>query len=194
MLAAGDDLTRRWYVVRTIQHREARARDAIRAIRSARVEVYLPVERRELRDGAISAVALFPCYIFVRLPRLCDQWREVLTARYVRAVLGGHDRMLFLADVVIERVRAQEIGGFIELNESRAVTRVFEDRQHQFNYEFSAGEKVTVRRGPLAGLDAIVAKDVRGGRTAVMLKLLDESQRLARMVTLGAGDVARSSV
>jgi transcriptional antiterminator RfaH len=148
-----------WYAVQVKRHAEARV---VRWLAYKTIPTFLPF--LEASPGAGNGrrprlEPLFPGYLFVGLenPLTPYQWEAVRWAPGVQRVLGVAEDPVPVPDEVI--VRIQE--------------RV---REHGFvrqRARFHHGLRVTIRSGPLRGLEAVFDRPMsRAGRVRVLLELL----------------------
>jgi transcriptional antiterminator RfaH len=107
--------TRRWYVVQTHAHAEARAAEHLQRQGFA---TYLPryrKRRRHARRLDTVAAPLFPRYLFVAVDLAAQRWRAIQsTIGVARLVCNGSDPAP-LPDAVIAELRGQEEAGFVRL-------------------------------------------------------------------------------
>ena len=161
-----NDGAAKWFVVRTNQRQEKLAAAALGA---DHVEAYLPMIVRETRAGAVGA-PMFPSYLFIRLTPVNDRWRKVFTARGVRSVLTTAGRLGFMADRVVDAIRAREDRGFV---------RMALDEKPVHN--FVRGQLVTVRKGPFAALPGVFQEPIDSRRCTILFQLVGESVRVAKV-------------
>ncbi len=162
---------RRWFAVRT----KARAEGvAAGQLRQRGVEVFAPeleLRRVRVRFGQDRAFVepLFPGYLFARLDLGRDCFRVRWTPGVRSLVQFGENGPAVLPEEAIELLRTRAGGG------ERITARD----------PFLQGVRVTVSRGPLAGLLAVVERPMRAsGRVQILLELLQRQTRVELDVSL----------
>jgi transcription antitermination factor NusG len=158
----------KWFAVYTTCRHEKRV--ALH-FEQREIEHFLPlyIARRKWRDGSKVALELplFPCYIFVRIPRL-DRAR-VLSVPGAHAVVGGTGgEPAPLADSEIDSLRQGVQLGAIEPHTLLTV-----------------GEPVRIRSGAFAGMTGIVSRKKSGFRVVLTLQQIMQSVA----VEIGEDDV-----
>lgn len=152
-----------WYAVQVKRCSEDRTAHLLR-IRS--VATFLPLIEAVRRCGCAGTVArlepLFPGYLFVQMAPVDvspEAWHAVRWAPGVRRVLGADGDPVAVPDAVIDAIRERVRDlGFV-----RPGAR------------FAAGDRVRMRRGPFAGLEAVFERPMsRRGRVLVLLELLGQ--------------------
>lgn len=144
-----------WIVLRTHPNCE---KMAIRHIENQGFTPYQPLipERKKIR-GRLHMIPtpLFPNYIFVQL---IERGWYVLKSTYgVSSIVGGTSSPSILRGCVVDDLRRREKNGLIQLPQQR---------------HFAVGDKVTIRRGLLAGQQALVERMPARERQRVLLALL----------------------
>jgi transcriptional antiterminator RfaH len=155
-----------WYAVQAKRHHEARV---VRRLEEKAVPAFLPfieVIRRYRTRRRVRLEPLFPGYLFVRLrPVLQDpaQWQAVQWAPGVRAILGCDGAPMPVPDQVIEAIKARVEGlGFVRPP-----------------LPFARDTRVVIRRGPLAGLEAVFERQLSGsGRVQLLMQFLGQQRRV----------------
>jgi len=130
-----------------------------RLFQEASFDFYLP---RCLEGESVRA--FFPGYAFLRFdhPR---HYKLVRYTRGVKMVVGSEAGPVPLPDAVIEEIRAREIGGFIEIPDSRTVP--------------APGDEIEVTEGPLKGLRGVFNRELSGHeRVLVLLNYVSYQGRL----------------
>jgi transcriptional antiterminator RfaH len=155
-----------WYAVHAKSHNEARV---LRYLTQKAVSAFLPfieVIRRYRYRCVRRLEPLFPGYLFVQMERMgCnpDRWHTVRWAPGVKAILGTGDAPIPLPDTVIDAIktRMQDLG-FVRPA-----------------LGFDPNARVLIKRGPLAGLEAIFEKPLsRSRRVRVLMDLLGQQRRV----------------
>jgi transcription antitermination factor NusG len=150
------------------QLEHSRVHLALHCLRLAGYDTYAP----RLRTYRIShgrriegRPLLFPSYVFVAI---VAQWYAARWAPgVVRLLMTGDTMPARVPDAVIAEIKARERNGVVALPALRP------------------GDRVTVTRGPLRGLEGLYAGQAPHERVAVLLALLGGQQR----VTLPRDDV-----
>lgn len=159
----------RWYVVHTRPHAEMKA--------SAHLQrqdfgVYLPrfmKPRRHARRVDMTAVPLFPRYLFVSVDMTSQRWLSIQSTVGVSTIVRDGDRPAPVPDRVIEALKAQEDNdGFIRLGTAP---------------RFAAGDKVRVVGGAFDDYLGLYEGMSGEARVAILLELLGRKVR----VVLGSG-------
>jgi transcriptional antiterminator RfaH len=153
----------RWYVVRTLPHREGKARMQLEA---QGFRTFLPRHTRTVRHARrltkVSA-PFFPRYLFVALDLDRDPWRSVNGTFGVASLLMVNGRPMAVPVGVVESLAAQcGADGNLSLEESIAI-----------------GQRVRILEGPFAELVGQLARFDAGGRVQVLLRLLGGEVRVA---------------
>ena len=152
-----------WYVVHTKPRQEQRA---LANLAQQGYSCYLPLLTIEkLRLGALTLVQepLFARYLFIRL----DASHSGKSWGPIRSTLGVSCLVSFGSEPA--RVGA-------ELIES---LRLHEDRLHeQPNRLFHQGDRVQIKDGPFAGLEAIYQMDDGERRAMVLIEILSKPSQL----------------
>lgn len=134
-----------WYALRTRSNYERRVADALLAYG---IEKYLPTYSETMhwaRRMKVTVHALFPGYLFARFERFAGA-AAVLSITGVIAILGNNE---------LSSISGDEIANLRRVAESPApIARC----------PYVAGAKVTVARGPFAGVSGIVRR-VKGETT-----------------------------
>lgn len=156
MLAAAgmDRPERRWFVLRIGAGRDRAAAEALAA---AQVETWLPVVivvpmRRGGMKGKRETVERLALqgFVFARVEPTVDAWAGLATAPGFAGMLGCDGLPLAIRDEAVDLFR-RYLG-----NDPKAVATV--------TNAIKAGDRASVRQGPLRGFDGLVASvdDVRG--------------------------------
>jgi len=162
-----DSLQLRWYAAYTCANHEKRVRDQLE---QRSVESFLPVYEtvRRWKDRRMHLqLPLFPGYVFVRMA-LGDRLRVLQVPSVVRLV-GFDGHLSALPDEEIEGLKRGLAGGVLA-------------EPHPF---LSAGRRVRVKAGPLAGVEGIVIRRKNRLRLVISLELIQR----AAMVEVDAADL-----
>jgi transcriptional antiterminator RfaH len=142
-----------WYCVRSRREKEHLAATHVRMLGD--IDVFCPKIRSRVlsqRGWTVVTEALFPGYFFAYFP-LEKMLARVLSAPGVMSVLRVDDRYPEMGHDVINDLRRElETGG----RRGLAPTLV-------------PGERIKLRQGPLAGLEAMVTQILPGGERAKLL-------------------------
>jgi transcriptional antiterminator RfaH len=157
----------RWYAVRTHAHRE---RFAAENLRRQGFEVFLPVEIRTVRHARqfrTVQAAFFPGYLFVSFDVKRDTWRRVTgTMGVSQLVMAAGLPVALPRDIVPAMRSVADDTGALRLE------------------TVAAGQHLSIKTGPFAGLAGELASragpqrvkvllDILGKRTAVALNAAD---------------------
>ena len=157
----GADTHPAWYVARTKPRAEA---FAAANLRSKAIEVFFPrLAPRFAHSTAHAAEPLFPGYLFARLS-LVRQFHVASWTPGVAHLLSGADGApAALDDTVVESLRGRTHDGDVLVPQPA----------------FRAGDSVTIRTGPFAGLLAIIDRPCSGaGRIQILLEVLRRQTRV----------------
>ena len=166
-----------WYAIYTQTSRERMARDQIRQLD---IEAFLPSYTRLSRWGVRGDVVkveapLFPGYMFARFDAASDLGL-VKRAGGVSQVIGPGSRPLRVGDEIVETLRRA-------CQNSSLVSPVP-------YVPFREGERITVSRGPFAGLSGVVDRRTKS-RTRIVVTI--EILQRACAVEVGADELLRAS-
>lgn len=152
----------RWYLLRTKPRKETVVE---KRIGDLGLEVFLPWLRSRRRIGSKYQwvlAPLFPGYLFCRL----DLMLSGKAARYapgVKDFVKFGSRIAQVEETVIRSLLDRCPGGVAEMRPR----------------PYRPGERVLIREGPFAGLEAIFEREMVGsGRIAILLELLGRQTRL----------------
>src|ERR1700682_3249681 len=166
-LSSTDSAQLRWYAAYTCANHEKSVRVQLE---ERSVESFLPVYEtvRRWKDRRMHLqLPLFPGYVFVRMA-LDDRLRVLQVPSVVRLVgFSGH--MSALPDEEIEGLKKGLAGGVLA-------------EPHPL---LSAGRRVRVKAGPLAGVEGIVIRRKNRLRLVISLELIQR----AAMVEVDAADL-----
>lgn len=162
-----------WYAVHAKNHHETRVADRLR---EKVVPAFLPlieVTRRWRSRRVVRLEPLFPGYLFVHLGEMADDlshWHDVQWTPGVKSILGTEGEPMPVPDPVVETIKARVAPlGFVRPGP-----------------RFEPNARVVVRRGPLAGLEAVFECQLSAsGRVQLLMQLLGQQ----RKVQLDALDV-----
>jgi transcriptional antiterminator RfaH len=155
-----------WYAVQAKSHNEARV---LHHLARRTIPAFLPLIEviRRYPSRRISRLEpLFPGYLFVQLESMdCNPscWNTVRWTPGVKSILGTEDAPVPVPDPVIDAIQ----------------TRVRDLGFVRPGLRFKPNDRVLIRRGPLAGLEAIFDEPLsRYGRVRVLLGLLGQERRV----------------
>jgi len=155
-----------WYVVRSKDRSESRV---VRELARKAVATFLPlteITRRFRGRRRSNLEPLFPGYLFVRLESIAGNpgvWDAVRWTPGVRAILGGDGIPDPVPDHVVEAIqeRVRDLG-FVRPK-----------------LDFASRDRVIIRHGPFAGLEAVFDRGLSpSGRVQVLMKLLGRESRV----------------
>jgi transcription antitermination factor NusG len=130
-----------WFAVYTTARHE---KVVARHFQQREIEYYLPLYRSDRRwsDGSrvTLELPLFPCYIFVHIPR-CERVRVLEVPGVLTIVAGTAGEPAALPDAAIEAMRS----GFAE-------------RRAEPHPLLTVGQRARIRSGALAGMEGVVVR------------------------------------
>jgi transcriptional antiterminator RfaH len=157
---AGD--IRRWYVVNTKRHQEARAE---LNLRRQGFRVWLPRFRKACRRARkldTVIVPLFPSYMFVRLDSEAERWRSINSTLGVVRLLCNGDIPQAVPDGLIDDIMQRcDANGLVEPSPRR----------------FAVGQALRVVAGPFADLQGICEGMSGRDRVILLLSILGREVR-----------------
>ena len=156
-------LDRRWYVVQTHPHAEAKADSHLKR---QEFETYFPrylKRRRHARRIETVAAPLFPRYLFVAFDAAAQRWQCIRSTIGVATLVRSGDQPAEVPKAVIEALRDREVNGIVAL-----------DRRPRF----APGDRVRVVDGAFANCVAIFEGMSDSARVAVLLELLGRKVRV----------------
>ena len=147
-----------WFAVYTTCRHEKRVSQHLT---QREIDHFLPIyiDQRKWRDGSkvTLELPLFPCYLFVRVPR--NERSRVLSVPSVLAIVGGTGREPApLPDAAIE-----------------ALQRGVAQRTVSPHPLLTAGQQVRIRSGAFGGMTGIVARRKGGFRVVLTLQQIMQS-------------------
>lgn len=142
-----------WYVIRTKQYKE----QAVKQCASSFVQdVYLPLlktKRRGLGRLIERIEPLFPCYLFSRFSLNEAHYRLMHSPGVIGIVCLGAEACE-VDPLIVENIKSREANGLIVINPKR----------------FRPQQRVTIREGPLRGIEAVFERYLSGSeRVAVLM-------------------------
>lgn len=154
---------KRWYVVHTHPHQEARA---LAHLQRQGYEVYLPRylrTRRHARRVERVAAALFPRYLFVIMDIAETRWRSVNATTGVLGLVMIGDVPAAIPDRVVEEIRQRETAGYVRIDVGSSLRR---------------GQRVLVNMPSLYDCEAIFDCATDNDRILVLLRMLGRQIRV----------------
>ncbi len=155
-----------WYAVQAKSHSEARA---LHHLTQKIIPAFLPlieVIRRYRARRVARLEPLFPGYLFVQLEGMdCNPgpWNAVRWTPGVKSILGAEGSPMPVPDAVIDAIK----------------TRVKELGFVRPGPPFEPNTRVLIRRGPLAGFEAVFERLLSSsGRVLVLMDLLGQQRRV----------------
>ncbi|HET9001378.1 MAG TPA: transcription termination/antitermination NusG family protein [bacterium] len=155
-----------WYAVQAKSHCEGRA---LSHLTQKAIPAFLPfieVIHYYRSRRVVRLEPLFPSYLFVQLESMDSNpshWNVVRWTPGVKSILGTEGSPMPVPDDAIDAIRAR----VKELGFVRPGPR------------FEPKARVMIRRGPLAGLEAVFERPLSGsGRVQVLMHLLGQQRRV----------------
>ncbi len=151
-----------WVVVVAKPGQERRAQ---RELKQQGFETYLPMKLSQNRKKELVAAPFFPRYLFARVSLHMQDWKKIWSTYGVQGLLAGSaDRPMGVSDLVVERIQAEEEGGFIKMGLDTDVP------------ELKRGQRVRVE-GEL-GIEGMFLEMVDDRRAALLTSLFRGDSRL----------------
>lgn len=150
----------RWYLIHCKPREDERA---LENLERQGFECYRPTRRVERRrDGRkfVTAEALFPSYLFIRLDSVNDNWYPIRSTRGVVQIVRFKEYPLAVRDEIIEGIRMRLGGAAVEPY-------------------LKPGERVRIVEGPFSQLEAIFVAHDGNERTVLLLNILQKDQQLS---------------
>lgn len=146
-----------WYVVQCKPRQEHRAKDNVENQGGEALLFERPVEKIRSGKRVITQELWFPGYLFVRLPREHRLWSSIRSTFGVLRVVRFGERPYPIRPTTFRRI-------------CEGVAAA------QFEPKYRAGEKVQIKSGSLAGMDAIFANYDGTARAILLVNLLHREQ------------------
>lgn len=153
-----------WIVVCSQPRREYQA---LTYLSRQSYDTYLPMCEAE---GKIIA-PLFPRYLFVNLDPKRESWGPIRSTFGVQSVLMNGDKPATIGDKLINRIRAEEVEGRIEIKAPKV------------DCQFKNGQSVRIKSGPMTGLDAVFVEPSGHNRAVLLLSLFGRQSRVEMKLT-----------
>lgn len=141
-----------WYAISTKPHQECVAEANIRRLG---VETFSPLlkQQKVIRKKKQTCISpLFPGYLFARF-ELEHQYRFIHYSRGIKRIVSFGEEPAIVDDSLIDGIRGRLRDGLVL----------------EPDVEFSNGQVVRIKEGPLHGLEAIFEREVTGAQRAVLL-------------------------
>jgi transcriptional antiterminator RfaH len=155
---------RRWYVVQTQPHAEAKA--AAHLCRQG-FDIYLPrylKRRRHARRIETVAAPLFPRYMFVAVDTAVQRWRAIGSTIGVARLVCNGECPAAVVEGVIEGLKCrQDERGFVRLSQGP---------------RFAPGDRIRVLDGVFSACLGLFESITDGERVAILLDLLGRKVRV----------------
>lgn len=151
--------SKQWYVVTSKPRKDAEAETQLT---NQGYTVYRPLAKRlrKQRNKMVTSVeSLFPCYLFIELDQVNDNWGPIRSTRGVNNIVRFGNEPAAVPHELIQQLRIQEDN----LSE-RAIDL---DRFH-------TGDEVLIHEGPFKGLTGIFAHYDGEQRSMILLTLLQQ--------------------
>jgi len=153
----------RWYVARTLPHREAQA---ARQLANQGFRAFLPrywKNRRHARKVETVSVPLFSRYLFVIIDRQRDRWRSINGTLGVDRLLTHDGEPQPVPHGVVESlINATDPNGNIH-----------------FHFDLKEGQTIRITTGPFADFVGQLEKLDDNGRVRVLLEIMGGKVRVA---------------
>lgn len=156
---------RRWYAVFTKPRQEGLANEHLGR---QGFSTYFPrtlIRRRRGQWSAERIEPLFPRYLFVHIDILVESTLPIRSTRGVSGLVCFGGQLLAVPDPVLEflmRSASPETG------------------LHKLaGPQFSSGDRIVIRDGPLAGVEGIFAAESGEDRVLILLEILGRTNRVA---------------
>jgi transcriptional antiterminator RfaH len=104
-----------WIVVQSKPCQELKAKQHLA---EQRFEVYLPMVRFQDKRGVTMAKPFFPRYLFARVTLDVERWQSVYGTLGVHGVIGRPECPIGVKDVVIDRIKAAELEGYVQFQQA----------------------------------------------------------------------------
>jgi transcriptional antiterminator RfaH len=153
-----------WYLVQTKSRQEFRA---LQQLENQGYTCFLPTLKVEkLVRGKLEATVepLFSRYLFIRLDSIASRWAPIRSTRGVSNLVSLGGRYATLPDLCIEALKDEP---------EMAPRRLF-----------NPGERVSIVRGPFAGLEGIYQLSDGDSRALVLIELMNQPQKLKLAVEM----------
>jgi transcriptional antiterminator RfaH len=157
-----------WYVIHTKPRQESRA---LFNLASQGYKCFLPmIPRQKIKRGLIDIEqeALFPRYLFIQL----DSNQSGKSWGPIRSTLGVSKLLTF---------------GGVPAKAPKALVNVLRESVEQLKGHptklFQAGDRLHVRSGPFAGLEAVFEMEDGASRAMVLIELLSRPTRITLPMT-----------
>jgi transcription antitermination factor NusG len=137
---------KKWYVINAKPKKEFQVE---RLFIEGGFEIYTP---KYIQDKQIKP--FFPGYQFLRF-EYPEQYRMVKYTRGVKSVIGNDSGPIPIADEVINRIRAREVNGVIELE--------------KYGLEPGLGDEIEVMEGAMKGLRGVFHKEMTDKERVIIL-------------------------
>ncbi|BDY04064.1 transcription termination/antitermination NusG family protein [Ferrimonas sp. YFM] len=151
-----------WYLFRTKARCELQAEQQLKSLG---YQVYLPAipaktSTHQEAEASERAQPLFPGYLFVRLDPFQDSIRKIVTLSTISQAVKTCGALLPVELALVRELRKR----CMKFLESPSKTT------------FCSGDRVTVKEGPFAQVDAIFSETVGSKRCKLLLEMLGKVQ------------------
>lgn len=148
-----------WYAVLTRSRQEKVAASMLDALD---IPNFLPLinERRQWSDRKqVVSVPLFPGYLFVRIPKLCENQLHVLKIPGIVSIIGNHNGPQAIPDAEIDSVRT-----------------ALSHRAQRTPYRSpNVGDRIRIVRGVLAGVEGTLVRSGSGTNLIISVEAIQQS-------------------
>ncbi|TAM11129.1 MAG: transcription/translation regulatory transformer protein RfaH [Nevskiaceae bacterium] len=161
MNVAAPSPSARWFVVQCHANQNHRAQENLE---NQHFECFQPwLQMEKLRAGKRLQVTepLFPGYLFVRLALSGQSWHTIRSTRGVRQLVRFGETIVSVADDVMHQLRSR--------------CRAGENAEAPI---FKPGDKLHIKSGPFANLDAVFQHFNGMERVVVLMEVLQQQQQV----------------
>ena len=149
-----------WVLIYTKANQELIAE---RNLKNQGYDAFLPLICKSNKSkNAKPQVPVFPRYLFVKIDLLRDNWTSIKSTYGVNKIVMFSEEFPSIPSQIIKRIKDK-------LDKSGVY-------QEDISYEdYQQGDKVSIKEGNFAGLDAIFLSKKSNDRVRLLLKLLNSS-------------------
>ena len=151
-----------WYLIRTKPYQESRVQFHMRQLS---LEAFLPLLKQKKtirRQHKVVVGPLFPQYLFARFD-ISERYRAVNFSRGVANIVQFGSKPAEVSEALINGIKSRMQNGYITPKVER----------------FQNGQIVRIKRGPLAGLEAVFLREMTDqDRVILLLKSLGFNARI----------------
>ncbi|RVU83403.1 transcription/translation regulatory transformer protein RfaH [Leucothrix sargassi] len=166
---------KQWYLLNCKPKQDQRAEENLnnQGYTTFRPTIQLPKKRRG-KDILIEE-SLFPRYLFIHLDKEQDNWAPIRSTLGVNNIVRFGEQPAQAPDTLIEHLKQRMLLGENGVNNAPKQT-------------YKLGEKLTIKEGPLQGMDVVFNGYAGDERVIVLLDMLSQQNT----VKLPRGSVRKS--